>query len=80
MSKGKKCTSKECKRFELSQAAHRRLAAFHSKSYRKNGRDVHWIRNGYHIDVFRKQKKTGRVLTGSEKEKVYKNNEYYFYN
>ena len=69
--KNKKCTSKECKQFERSQAAHLRLAKKYSGTspYGKAEQYRHLQR--YHTDVFQRQRAFDRLLTSSEKKKTF---------
>ncbi len=75
MSKGKKCTSKECRRFERSQAAHRVLAESNrKKSYSAKSDSAYmsyYIRSSYHKDVAECQSHIGRVLTKTERKKAF---------
>lgn len=64
------------KSFHRSQSAHKRLARKHSLSKT----DRSWVLNGYHNNVYKKQAEKKRILTWTEKERVYKNVLYYFYN
>lgn len=77
---GKKCTPKECKRFDRSQAAHKRLSDYHSRMYKKTEKRRHWVCDGYHTNVQRKQNSLGRLLTPEEKKAVYRNSEFYYDN
>ena len=71
MSKGKKCTSRECQRFERSQAAHLCLAKKYSGAspYGKAEQYRHLQR--YHTDVFQRQREFDRLLTSSEKKRSF---------
>ena len=75
MSKGKKCTSKECKRFERSQAAHRVLADKNQKkrvaTKSRSASDLYYIKAQYHKDVAECQSHIGRVLTKTERKKAF---------
>ena len=68
MSKGKKCTPRECRRFERSQAAHFRSAGYWDK---KGNSDVNRAYYNYHADMMDRQNRAGKVLSKSERRKIF---------
>ena len=61
-------------RFARSQKAHSRLHRKHSsitKTASGNKYDTAFIRSNYHFAVLNAQKKKNRVLSDSEKKKIY---------
>ena len=68
--------SKFHKRFNRSQAAHRRLCKKHSRTAetaRGQAYDVAFVKQNYHYNVAYQQSKLGRILSPGEKKRAYDN-------
>ena len=63
-------------RFRSSQRQHKRLI----KKYENRGDDHGFHLLSYHLWVRDKQAEKSRILTRSEKEKIYKNARFFAYN
>lgn len=61
-----------------SNRAHKRLAKKHSKNASTNV--ISWIKNGYHNNVMKKQIKENRILTETEKKRIYRSCEHSAFN
>ena len=70
MSKVKKCTSSECRRFDRSQKMHVRLSNKYLSKIKKKGDRNHRL-GMYHADVYDWQNATGCVATKKQKSIVY---------
>ncbi len=69
------------KSLKRSIRAHERLAEKHRQSYENSNDDARsWICAGYHSKCAKQQKELKRLLTVNEKEKIYKNTSWYYYN
>ena len=64
----KKCTSKECKRFERSQAAHRRAQAYWES---KPNTDSNRAHRYYHAELLNLQNERGYVFPKKERRKMF---------
>lgn len=56
-------------RFEMSQKAHKRLHDKHSRRMKRQ--DSAWVPSQYHLVVYDRQRKSGRILDKQEREKIF---------
>ena len=66
--KNKKCTSKECKRFERSQRAHLNAVEYWGSKQNSAKKRVHF---SYHAAVLQSQRDRGDVLSKAERKKIF---------
>ena len=74
--------SKNNRRFNRSQAAHRRLCKKHSRTAetaRGQAYDVAFVKSNYHSVVKSRQSRLGRILTRDEKKRAYEDVIFTFY-